>query len=168
MKKLIQLSAMICLMLAMSYQAQAVQSYREWKSTQVNQAQMKVQILKVQIDARKNQRRDIAQGKDPNLTQKSGGTEAFAGNDAQVERLERMLKQENDNLEMAKDLSVSDYFAGYLTKVKDKKTAFNEVAGKLSAEEVAELMNVYANSVFGSHAGEIPSSATANARDNSK
>ena len=61
---------------------------------------------------------------------------------------------------MAKDLSVTDYFVGYLTKMQDKKAAFNEVAGKLTAEEVAELMSAYANSVFGAHNPEMPPSAS--------
>jgi hypothetical protein len=47
-----------------------------------------------------------------------------------------------------------------LTKVPDKKAAFKEVAGKLSPEEVAELMNAYANSVFGAAASDLPASAT--------
>jgi hypothetical protein len=60
---------------------------------------------------------------------------------------------------MAKDLSVTDYFVGYLTKLQDKKAAFNEVAGKLTAEEVAELMAAYANSVFGTHTSDLAPSA---------
>ncbi|HEY1079089.1 MAG TPA: hypothetical protein VGE46_03295, partial [Bdellovibrio sp.] len=71
-------------------------------------------------------------------------------------------------LELAKDLSVTDYFVGYLTKIQDKKSAFNEVAGKLSAEEVAELMTAYANSVFGAQAGDLPASATNVGKDAGK
>lgn len=147
--------------------AGAVQTYSEWKNTRVQLAQQKSSSLKTIIDLKKSAKRDVAQGKDPNLAIKAG-TEAASGPDAQVERLERQLQQENYSLEMAKDLTVSDYFAGYLTKVSDKKAAFAEVAGKLSPAEVAELMNAYANSVFGSHSGDLPTTAAAPARDLTK
>jgi hypothetical protein len=57
---------------------------------------------------------------------------------------------------------------GYLTKIHDKKSAFKEVAGKLSPEEVAELMNAYANSVFGAHSSDLPASATNTAKDGAR
>ncbi len=57
---------------------------------------------------------------------------------------------------MAKDLTVADYFAGYLTKQKNQAQAIKEVSGRLSADEVAELMTIYANSVFGTHAPSTP------------
>lgn len=145
-------------------EAGAVQSYKEWKNCRVQEAQQRVSVLKTQIDSKKNSRRDIAQGKDPNLAMKTG-TEA---NMPEVQLLERQLRQEADNLDIAKDLTVSDYFAGYLTKVKDQKAAFNEVAGKLSAEEVAELMSAYANSVFGARGSDLPTTATAVSRESMK
>lgn len=135
-----------------------VKSYREWKSERVQVAQVRVTSLKNQIENRKAVRAAIVQGTDPNL-QKMRGTEAVSSTDYMVERLERQLKIEQFSLELAQDLSVTDYFAGYLTKVQNKKSAFQEVAGKLSAEEVAELMNAYANSVFGSQASDLPASA---------
>ncbi len=58
--------------------------------------------------------------------------------------------------EMAKDLTVADYFAGYLTKQKNQVQAIKEVSGRLSADEVAELMTIYANSVFGTHSPSTP------------
>ncbi|MNJ93535.1 hypothetical protein D3C87_112170 [compost metagenome] len=134
-------------------------SYREWKHEQVQDAQVKVIQLKNQLDQRK-QARHVAQGTDPNMGMHKGSLEAHAGSDAGIERIERQLRQEQYDLEIAKDLSVTDYFVGYLTKVQDKKSAINEVAGKLSPEEVAELMTAYANSVFGSHTADLPVSAS--------
>lgn len=135
-----------------------VKSYREWKTEKVQAAQGTVLAVKAQIDARK-QARAVAQGTDPNMAM-GRGTEAVAAQDISIEKLERVLREEQYDLEVAKDLSVTDYFVGYLTKVQDKKSAFNEVAGKLTAEEVAELMTAYANSVFGSaHTSDLPASA---------
>ncbi|MEK2689524.1 hypothetical protein [Bdellovibrio sp. GT3] len=133
-------------------------SYREWKTEKVNSAQMKVTLIRGQIQTQKTGRR-AASGTDPNLA-RGKSMEAVAAHNISVEALERQLSEEQYDLEVAKDLSVTDYFAGYLTKVSDKKAAFKEVAGKLSPEEVAELMNAYANSVFGAHASDLPASAT--------
>lgn len=135
-----------------------VKSYREWKIDRVQQAQGKVTSVKAQIDAKKASRSQ-ALGMDPNLAQKTQ-VEAVSTTDMSVERLERQLRAEQYDLEVAKDLSVTDYFVGYLTKVQDKKSAFNEVAGKLSPEEVAELMAAYANSVFGADTADLPTSAS--------
>ncbi len=134
-----------------------VKSFREWKNERVQVAQAKVLSLKAQIDQKKVARVTAA-GVDPNLVHQ-GGLQAVASKDMSVEKLERDLREEIYDLEMARDLSVTDYFVGYLTKVQDKKAAFSEVAGKLSPEEVAELMTVYANSVFGAHSSDLPASA---------
>lgn len=134
-----------------------VKSYREWKHELVVDAYGKITTLKAQIENRK-QSRAVAQGMDPNLG-KSRGLEAIASRDLALERLEKDLRAEQYDLEVANDLTVTDYFVGYLTKVQNKKAAFQEVAGKLSPDEVAELMTAYANSVFGAHAADLPASA---------
>lgn len=134
-----------------------VKSYREWKNDKVQQAQTKIAALKAQIDLKKSGR-SLAQNTDPNLIKKSS-LEAVSSQDMSVEKLERQLQEQQYSFEVANDLSVTDYFVGYLTRVNDKKSAFNEVATKLSAEEVAELMNAYANSVFGARSSNLPASA---------
>jgi len=126
-------------------------SFREWKSEQVHDALSRVTATKTKIQ--------LAKSKDPNLARrKAGGLEAISGTN--TENLETQLQQDQSILEMAKDLSVTDYFVGYLIKIQNKKAAYNEVAGKLTSEEVAELMTAYANSVFGSHTSELAPSAT--------
>ncbi|MFM6930243.1 MAG: hypothetical protein ACKOX6_17380 [Bdellovibrio sp.] len=140
-------------------------SYREWKTEKISVAQTKVSTLKAQLDARK-QARMVAQGADPNLARTARtGVEAVPARDISIEKIERQLQEEQYDLEIAKDLSVTDYFVGYLTKIQDKKSAFKEVAGKLSPEEVAELMTAYANSVFGAHSSDLPVSATNTTRE---
>ncbi len=148
---------------AVASAAPHVKSYREWKHELVIDAQGKVTNLKTQIESRK-QGRAIAQGVDPNLG-KTRGLEAVASRDLALEKLEKNLREEQYDLDVANDLTVTDYFVGYLTKVQNKKAAFQEVAGKLSPDEVAELMTAYANSVFGAHAADLPASATNVAKD---
>jgi hypothetical protein len=135
-------------------------SYREWKTEKIQEAQAQVTHIKIQIDAKKNPR-SAAAGKDPNVNKKN----SIEGRDVVVDRLEKQLREEQYDLEVAKDLSVTDYFVGYLTKVTDKKAAFHDVATKLSADEVAELMTAYANSVFGARAADLPQSAANVAKD---
>lgn len=147
---------------SMSVQANVgVKSYREWKTERVALASVRVNALKAQLDSKK------APGVDPNMAMKGSKAqlEGNPGKEVAAERLERMLRAEQYDLELAKDLSVTDYFVGYLRKVQDRKAAFQEVAGKLSPEEVAELMNAYANSVFGSHQSDLPVSASNVSKD---
>ncbi|MGZ3775789.1 MAG: hypothetical protein ACXVCN_18895 [Bdellovibrio sp.] len=139
-----------------------VKSYREWKTDKVQCAQGRVSVVKAQLDFKKNH--NPASSIDPNLSHKNS-LEAVSSQDMSVEKLEHRLHEEQYSLEVAKDLSVTDYFVGYLTKVQNKKAAFHEVAGKLSAEEVAELMTAYANSIFGTNAGDLPASATNVSKD---
>ena len=142
--------------------ASHVKSYREWKHEMVAEAQGKVASIKTQIDVLKN--RTVAVGTDPNMA-RAHGLEAVASRDLALEKLERDLREEQYDLDVANDLTVTDYFVGYLTKIQNKKAAFQEVAGKLSPDEVAELMTAYANSVFGAHAADLPASATNLAKD---
>lgn len=144
-----------------------VKSYREWKSERVTHAETKVNFLKAQITVKKAQR-GVANGTDPNLAMRNT-VEAVSSHNMNVERMERQLREELYALDIAKDLSVTDYFVGYLTKVQDQQAAFNEVAGKLSSEEIAELMTAYANSVFGgSPTNEISASAANISKDTVK
>lgn len=133
-----------------------IKSYREWKTDKVQEVETRVLGLKSRLSQRKG---------DPNLARAAGATE---GKDLESQRLEIQIRNEQMSLEMAKELTVSDYFAGYLTRVSDKSSAFKEVAGKLSAEEVAELMTAYADSVFGTQSGSLPASAQNIAPDSVK
>jgi hypothetical protein len=141
---------------ASAAESQKTKSFREWKSEKVQDALGKVTATRIQI----------AKTKDPNLNRPKGTLEAASGSG--VESLEDQLEQDQTALEMTKDLSVTDYFVGYLTKLQNKKAAFNEVAGKLTAEEVAELMAAYANSVFGTHSSDLAPSASVLSADRVK
>ncbi|HRO67704.1 MAG TPA: hypothetical protein PL182_09085, partial [Pseudobdellovibrionaceae bacterium] len=82
--------------------------------------------------------------RDPNVRKKAG----LEGQDLEATRLLTQIRNDEMELEMALELTVSDYFAGYLTKLSNKNV-YKEVAGRLTPDEVAELMAAYANSVFG-------------------
>jgi hypothetical protein len=84
---------------------------------------------------------------DPNLSNK---TTSESGLSAQLQELHNQAEKDSYQLSMAKDLTISDYFVGYLTKQKDLPAAINEVAGRLSTDEVAELMSAYATNFFSS------------------
>lgn len=118
--------------------ATGIKSYREWKTDRVVEAQGRLEQVRVRMETRRI---------DPNVAKAQTGT--LEGRDPETARLEFQLRQEAAALETARELTVSDYFAGYLTKMSDKRSAFKEAAGKLTPEEVAELMAAYATSVFG-------------------
>jgi hypothetical protein len=132
-----------------------IKSYREWKSERVQDALQRVTVTKTQLE--------ITKSKDPNLSQQKGSMES--GTSLALERLENQLQVDQNFLETTKNFSVTDYLAGYLMKVQNKKAAFNEVAGKLSSDEIAELMSAYATSAFGKPSSDLGPSANSTVED---
>ncbi len=64
------------------------------------------------------------------------------GNFRLKESLERQLHQLKWNGEVARDLTVADYFSLYLSQ-QTQADRFQQAAAKLSAQEIAELMEAY-------------------------
>lgn len=64
------------------------------------------------------------------------------GNYKLKESLERQLQQLKWNSEVARDLTVTDYFSLYLSQ-QPQTDRFQQAATKLSVQEVAELMEAY-------------------------
>lgn len=112
-------------------------SFREWKNERIQASKSRVDSLKSKVESLKS----------------AAKTEAGLGKELQIDKLVSQLDQAQFSLDLAQELSVTDYFVGYLTKMDDRKAAISSVAGKLTPEEVAELMNAYANSFFGSQGG---------------
>lgn len=117
---------------ASSYQ---VKSYREWKTGMISDAESRVKTLKDSIQKKRG-------------AASSSGTEA--GLSVQLLDFQNRLEREELTLSWAQDLTISDYFVGYLVRQKSLSAAIKEVSGRLSAEEVAELMTAYANNFFSS------------------
>jgi hypothetical protein len=113
-------------------------SYREWKALKIQEAELKIKILKEKI----GEHRGLAA--DPNLLMKEN-TNSEAG---LSEDLKAQLDREIMNLSLARDMSISDYFVGYLTKQSSPDLAIKDVSSRLTAEEVAELMSAYAQHFF--------------------
>lgn len=127
---------------ALCYSAQAVvphsksvstgiQSYREWKNEKIQSTQLKIKSIKESIKQKSST--------DPNLISKAVGSEAGLGQE---------LEREVLNLSMIEDLAISDYFVGYLTRQNPLDAAIRDVSGRLTQDEVAELMSAYAQHFF--------------------
>jgi len=133
-------------------------SFREWKTVMVSSAESK---FKNSARAVAIKRRNSASMNDPNLI----GTQGIeSGLNLNLQELQKQAENDQYQLSIAKDLTISDYFVGYLTKQKDLSAAINEVSGRLTAEEVAELMAAYANNFFTSRPTSLgaPSRAGSN------
>ncbi len=105
------------------YVSSGVLSYREWKNSKISEAQLRIKNIKEKIIV------------DPNMPIKNSGTEAG---------LSKELEREILNLSVTQDLTISDYFVGYLTRQSSLETAIKDVSPRLTAEEVAELMSAFA------------------------
>lgn len=97
-----------------------IQNFKTWKAEQVQRAKIKVLVLQKQIKEKKQISPSVQ-------TQLQNG----------------LL-----TLEAAQDLTVTDYFAGYLMKKKDRQKAIQTVAAQLSKSEIEEVMKAYVNAVF--------------------
>lgn len=120
-------------------------SFHEWKNSMVSTAETKARQTQ---DAIMSKQRSSASTNDPNLTTSKGSSEA--GLSSQIQQMQLQLEKEEYQVSIAKELTISDYFVGYLTKQKDLKAAISEVSGRLTPEEVAELMSAYATNFFSS------------------
>ncbi|MFZ3229599.1 MAG: hypothetical protein WA160_05295 [Pseudobdellovibrio sp.] len=111
-------------------------SFREWKNSMIASA-----------DGRLKQSQDAISAKQRTSASESRIT-TEAGILSNLTELQNQAEKDMYQVSMAKDLTISDYFVGYLTKQKDMPAAINEVSGRLTAEEIAELMSAYANNFF--------------------
>ncbi len=96
-------------------------TYREWKNTMVGAAELRIQKTKQSLE---KQRQSAGAGLDPNL--------------------KNQLSKELFQASIASELTINDYFIGYLNKQNNLQQAIQSLAGKLSDEEVAELMSAHA------------------------
>lgn len=117
-----------------------VKSYLEWKNSKISEIENRVKGLREKMVSQAVAR--PTNSKDPNLANKS---KIEAGLRAD---LQDQLDQEMLNLSISRDLSISDYFVGYLTKQPSLDSAIKDVSGRLTAEEVAELMEAFAQYFF--------------------
>jgi len=101
-----------------------VKSFRDWKAEKVQAATQQVDRSRLAVKNLK------AQGR--------GG--------ASLENAQQELSQDEWNLEVAGDLSVTDYLALYLAQ-NSGGTKLTEAAGKLSADEIAQVLEAYIHSM---------------------
>lgn len=122
----------------------SVKSYKEWKNEKVQIAIKKVTITKAQIEYRKLNKQFLQKDEPANAK------------DPESDRLEAQLKNDLYSLEVAQELSVTDYFAIYLTKQDNKTDAYKEAAEKMTPDEVGQLIKAYADSMFSANGSGAP------------
>lgn len=120
----------------------SVLSFNDWKSNKVQAAQTQYSALESEYLAKKKQN----------------------SADSQLIKLYKELKDSKSNVNELSDLSVTDYFIGYLSQFKAKKLAFQSAVTKLGPTEVSELMEAYANSLLKT-SGDGLSTAAGNSTD---
>jgi hypothetical protein len=108
----------------------SVKSFKDWKAEKIQQIQAKLSQTKANLEdikARKAQ--------DP-LLAKAKGYESL------IQKLEKDQSQNQWNLDVASDLSLTDYMALYLSH-QSSKTRFLDAAAQLQPADVAELLEAY-------------------------
>jgi hypothetical protein len=100
-----------------------VKSYREWKAQRIHTAGSQIGVLKAQLTSAQ-----------------------MMGRTAQAANLQKEISQEQWNLDVAKELSVTDYFVLYLSQVPEADR-FKQAAAKMSLNEIEEMMKAYSDAV---------------------
>jgi len=100
-----------------------IKGYQEWKNEKLQVAIAQSTVLRTQILKAHSE-----------------------GNRKLVEALDKQQLQLNWNIDVAKDLSVTDYFVLYLSQ-QNNPDRFQQAAQKMSTREVAELIEAYANTL---------------------
>lgn len=103
----------------------SIKSFHDWKNEKIQA--VSIQILQTQLEAKKLKA-------DPN------------SKPSQLLANKKQSDQLNWNMQVAQELSVTDYCVLYLSQQTQAKR-FEIAASKLSTEEVAELMRAYAESL---------------------
>lgn len=116
-----------------------IRSFKEWKNEKVQMAIKRITITRAQIEYRRLNKQFLQKA------------DQVGVKDLEFERLDATLKNDLYSLEVAQELSVTDYFAIYLTKQENKIEAYRDAAEKMTPDEVSQLIKAYADSMFGSN-----------------
>jgi len=106
-----------------------IKSFKDWKQERIQESVLKVSEIKARIEQKKR-----------NIQSANQSVKTEAG----VDRLSGFLNQEQQNLEMNKQLGVSDYFLMYLTGLPQNKDVYTKAASQMTSSEMGELMLLYA------------------------
>jgi hypothetical protein len=104
----------------------AVLSFNEWKAQKIQNVQAQYKSLEETYLAKKK----------------------INPQDSSLKGLYAELKHTKESSSELNDLSVTDYFIGYLSQFKNKKSVFQTAISKLAPDEISELMSAYANSLL--------------------
>lgn len=104
----------------------SVLSFKEWKADKSIQVKARYQKLEAEY-----------------MTKKAANPK-----DTTLKSLYNDLKDTKSHVDEIGEFTVSDYFVGYLSRLKDRKKAFHLAAEKLDTQEMAELMTAYAESLL--------------------
>lgn len=129
--------------------------FNDWKADKIQALETKARLLSEQ--QKKLSIYNTNNTKDPNNHLENSNNKGSLSRDLAI--VEAELRTVQGNLELAKDLSMSDYFVGYINRFSDKNKVIKELAPQLSPEEVAELMAAYADSFFMGNAIDLPTTA---------
>lgn len=138
MKSLFQIGFILMISFTLkAAEAPPILSFKEWKAEKINTA----------VQQTVNMRNLILKTKASGLSKN-------------LPPLEKQLTQLNWNLDVAQDLSITDYFVLYLSQ-QAQKDRFKIAASKLSTAEIADLMQEYAQSLANTPNPNIESTASA-------
>lgn len=131
--------------------------FKEWKNFQIQRASRMLTNVRKEILIHKSKQRNAPQQRafpqPASRFRHLANYQAGAAKGLAHPRLhpEAKMQRARFNLQMARDLTIHDYFALYLSRIKNDPKTFREVAKKLSPDEMAELLRAYSRSTQGDY-----------------
>ncbi len=122
--------------------------FKSWKEQQLIEARNNVVRMANKITlfrAGKVSEQEIIQELSANNIDAESTSVQKANSQKPIERLENELRVAQENLQIAQELTVEDYFIVYLSQFRSKPDAIQSVASRMSKDEVAELIRAMLN-----------------------
>lgn len=113
-----------------------LQSYSQWRAEKIQVSSAKIQEI-----------------------QQKKRSETESSKSKELSSLKEAETREMENLNMAKKLRISDYLITYILSFPKRKAALKEAAALMTATEVAEIMEAYAQSLSKKEVGSVPMTA---------
>lgn len=124
--------------------ASAILNFTAWKEQQILHAQNKVLRLSAklyEINHGRTPKTDEAATHEVEKLKISSSEKITKTEESPRQQVERQLKGAEENLEIAKELSLDDYISVYLPKIAKNPELFQRLKDQLSRQELSQLLS---------------------------
>lgn len=113
-------------------------SFNDWKNLKINET-------KGRLSAKEREMQQFIKVRGRALSSDKMKTQADLD---EMNKIESQLRNEELSFELAKDLTINDYFVGYIVKNKNlSNEELKEIVKKMSSEDLVEILSAFSKTV---------------------